>query len=76
PPANVIDALAEIPWKEINRKFRNDYAKTIAEVDRQIEANGHDSDAVRSEAEALLTYLKRLAPYRGKRVRPPRDRAS
>src|SRR5271168_4023835 len=26
PPANVIDALAGIPWKELNRRFHNDYA--------------------------------------------------
>ena len=71
-PANVIDALAEIPWKELNRKYRNDYAKSLADVERQAEANGHDPDAIRSEAEAILAFLKKLAPVRGKRSRPPR----
>ncbi len=69
-PASVIDALAGIPWKELNRRFRNDYAKTLAEVARQLDASGHDSDVVRSEAEAILAWLRKLAPYRGKRIQP------
>lgn len=71
PAANVIDALAEIPWKELNTKFKNDYDQTLAEVDRQIESSGHDPDAVRSEAEALLGWLRTFKPTRGKRRRPP-----
>jgi hypothetical protein len=73
PPANVIDALAGIPWKEINRRFKNDYAKTIAEVDRIAEQSGHDPDAIRVEAEAILEAIRKLAPSRGKRNRPPRE---
>ncbi len=73
PPANVIDALAGIPWKEINRRFRNDYAKTIAEVERIAEQSGHDPDAIRVEAEAILEALRKLAPAHGKRNRPPRE---
>jgi hypothetical protein len=71
PPASVIDALAGIPWKELNRRFRNDYAKTLAEVARQLDASGHDPDVVHSEADAILDWLRKLAPYRGKRSRPP-----
>jgi len=71
PPANVIDALAGVPWKELNTKFRNDYEQTLAEVDRHIEGSGHDPDAVRSEAEALLAWLRAFKPTRGKRRRPP-----
>jgi hypothetical protein len=70
PPANVSDALAGIAWKELNRKFRNDYEKTIAEVESQLEQSGHDPDAVRSEADAVLTFLRKLHPVRGKRTRP------
>ena len=39
-PANVTDALAGIPWKELNRKFKNDYAKTIAEVEQELDRAG------------------------------------
>lgn len=75
-PANVIDALADIPWKELNRKFKNDYDKTLAEVDRTVEQNGHDPDAVRMEAEAVMDALGKLAPVRGKRRRPPSSGAA
>ncbi len=71
PPANVIDALAGIPWKEINRRFKNDYAKTIAEVERIAEENGHDPDAIRAQAEAILEAIRKLAPYRGTRAGRP-----
>ncbi len=70
-PATVIDALAGIPWKELNRRYRNDYAKTLAEVSQQLAAAGHDPDAVRSEAEAILAWLRKLKPHHGKRLRPP-----
>ena len=74
PPANVTDALAGVPWKEINRKHKNDWAKTIAEVEKELEQAGHDPDAVRSEAEAVLSFLRTLRPVRGKRSRPPSDK--
>jgi hypothetical protein len=70
PPANVIDALAGIPWKELNRRFRNDYDKTLAEVNQILEASGHDPDAVLSEVESVMEALRKFAPTRGKRRRP------
>ncbi len=73
PPANVIDALAGIQWKEINRRFKNDYAKTLAEVNKTVEASGHDPDAVASEVESIMDALRKLAPARGKRRRPPAE---
>jgi hypothetical protein len=74
PPDKVIDALAGIPWKEINTRFRNDYAKTIAEVLRIAERSGHDPNAIRAAAEAVLNDLKKFAPTRGPRRRPPAER--
>jgi hypothetical protein len=73
-PANVTDALAGMAWKELNRKNKNDWAKTIAEVEREIEQGGHDPDAVRSEAEAVLNFISALNPVRGKRSRPPGEK--
>ncbi len=73
PPANVIDALAGIPWKEINRRFKNDYDKTLAEVNQIVEASGHDPDAVASEVESVADALRKFAPVRGKRRRPPSE---
>ncbi len=72
-PANVSDALAEIPWKEINRRNRNDYSKTLAEVSRTAEQAGHDPDAIAAQAQALLEELRALAPYR---TIPPRRAAA
>lgn len=71
PPANVTDALAGVAWKDLNRKNKNDWSATIAEVEKQIEQGGHDPDAVRSEAEAVLSFVRALRPVRGKRSRPP-----
>ena len=78
PPANVTDALAGVAWKELNRKYKNAWEKTIAVVDQQIEQSGHDPDAVRSEAEALLSFLQALKPMRakGKKPRPAPRRVS
>jgi len=73
PPANVIDALAGIPWKEINRRNKNDYDKTLAEVNQTVEASGHDPDAIVSEVESVLEALRKFGPMRGKRRRPPSE---
>jgi hypothetical protein len=73
-PANVIDALAGVAWKELNRKNKNDWAAAIAEVEKGLEQAGHDPDAVRSEAEAVLSFLRELRPVRGKRTVPPSEK--
>jgi len=73
-PANVIDALAGVAWKELNRKNKNDWAAAIAEVDNELERAGHDPDAVRSEAEAVLGFLRTLRPVRGKRTVPTSEK--
>src|SRR5215469_3345271 len=73
-PANVIDALAGVAWKELNRKNKNDWAAAIAEVENELEQAGHDPDAVRSEAEAVLGFLRKLRPVRGKRTVPTSEK--
>ena len=72
-PANVIDALAGIPWKEINRRNKNDFDATIAEVNRTVEASGHDPDAVATEVDSIIDALREFRPVRGKRKRPPSE---
>src|SRR6202050_2708671 len=72
-PANVIDALAGIPWKEINRRFKNDHEQILAEVNKTVEASGHDPDAIAIEVDAVMEALRKLAPMRGKRRRPPTE---
>ena len=66
-------ALAGIPWKELNRRFKNDYRKTIAEIETRLNDAGNDPILVRNEAEAVLSALKELAPLRGARRKPPTE---
>lgn len=70
--AEAISALAGISWNELNRSFRNDYSRTIAEVMRRTEERGFDSTIIAAEAEAVLSKLREFAPLRGSRRRPAR----
>jgi hypothetical protein len=71
--AEATRALAGIPWKELNRRFKNDYVRTTAEVARIVAERGSDFDAIRVEAASILDSLATLAPTRGARHRPPRE---
>lgn len=64
-------ALAGIPWKELNRRYRNDYAQTIAEVERTVGARNGDPVAIKTACEAIVAALSAYAPIRGARRRPP-----
>jgi len=74
--AEATRALAGIPWKELNRRFKNDYARTTAEVARIVGEREGDFDAIRAEAASILDALAALGLERGARRRPPRERAS
>jgi hypothetical protein len=65
--------LAGIPWKELNRRFKNDYERTAAEVARIVAERGGDFDAIRAEAASILDALAALRLERGARRRPPRS---
>lgn len=73
PKSSTVEALAGIPWKELNRKFRNDYTRTLAEVDKHLHERGHDPAAVRAQADAVMEALRKFKPYRGERRRPPAE---
>jgi hypothetical protein len=64
--------LAGIRWKELNHRFKNDYARTTTEVARIVAARGGGFDAIRAEAAAILEALATLGLERGARRRPPR----
>jgi hypothetical protein len=72
--AEATRALAGIPWKELNRRFKNDYARTTGEVARIVAERGGDFDAIVAEAAAILDALAALALERGVRRRPARER--
>ena len=63
-------ALAGIPWKEINRRFKNDYERTTAEVARIVAERGGNFDAVRIETESILIAMRTMGLRRGARRRP------
>jgi hypothetical protein len=72
-----VKALTGVPWKELNRRFRNDYAKTIAQVEARMSQTGGDPAAVRAEVAAVMRALERLAPvHGGRRGRPPAEKKS
>ena len=73
PRADVAKALSGIPWKELNRRFHNDYERTVAEVLREASAHGFDPSTIRCEAQAVLDAVRTYAPLRGQRRRPPRS---
>lgn len=66
-------ALSGIPWRKINRHFKNDYERTLDEVARVIEERGGEVRAVRTEVHGILEALERLGLARGARRRPPRE---
>lgn len=63
--------LAGISWKEVNRRYRNEYERTTAEVARIVRERGGDFDAIAIEAAAIIEALAALDLQRGARPRPP-----
>jgi hypothetical protein len=74
PPPDTLVALRGFPWKELNRRFRNDYELTLREVANRIIEGGGDPAAVDAACAELLEALRSFAPRRGRRRRPPRSR--
>jgi hypothetical protein len=72
PAEAVVRALADVPWKELNTRYRNDYDRTLAEVIAGAEERGCDPDAIRAEAAAVLDAVRAWAPRQGPRRRPSR----
>jgi len=72
---NAIRALAGVPWKELNTRYRHDYDRTLDEVMRSADARGYDVDAIRAAAAAVLEAVRSIGPRQGPRRRPPRARS-
>lgn len=65
-------ALAGIPWKDINTKFRNDFAQTEAHVNDQVVRRGVSAAELKTYAASVLAALKRLAlNHLGPKQKPP-----
>jgi len=74
PRAEILRALAGVPWKELNTRYRNNYERTLADVLARAETRGADPAAIRGEAAAVLEALRAYAPKRGRRLKPPSPR--
>jgi hypothetical protein len=68
-------ALAGVPWKQLNTRYKNDYERTLEDVMRQAEVRGFDPDAIRAAANKVLEAVCTLAPRQGPRRRPPRAKS-
>jgi hypothetical protein len=70
PRREVVGALAGIPWKELNSRFRRDYARTIEEAIACAERAGCDRKTIEAEVRSALDALRHYAPIRGARRHP------
>jgi hypothetical protein len=69
----VADVLAGVPWKQINRQFRNDYAKAIESVLDTLEAKGTPRQVVAAEVDRIMTQIEDLELEKlPRRKRPPK----
>lgn len=64
-------ALRDLPWKALNTRFHNDYARTLGEVAGRLATDGADPASIAAACTALLATLRQYAPLRGPRRRPP-----
>ncbi|MCX7918508.1 MAG: hypothetical protein N3A72_02640 [bacterium] len=67
----IVGLLANIPWKEINLKFKRDYEKAVAYVLEQIEAKGGNRTEIISEVERIYKQLNELHLQRLQKHRLP-----
>ncbi len=67
----IVELLAGVPWHELNRRFRRDYAAAVDSVLADLERRGVDRTPIVAAADAVLAQLAALAPLRGPRRRPP-----
>ncbi len=66
-------SLAGIPWKAINRRFRNDYGRAVESVLAEIAVKGVDTGAIRREVDRIMALLGQLRLGRMPAAkRPPR----
>ncbi len=69
----VAEFLAGVPWKQINRQFRNDYTKAIDSVLEGLEAKGIPRQVVTAEVDQIMAQIERLNLEKlPRRKRPPK----
>jgi hypothetical protein len=69
----IAQLLSGIPWKDINRKFRNDYQKAIESVLNAIAAKGESRDMIVAEVDRIMAQIETLELEKlPRRRRPPK----
>lgn len=68
----VAKALRGIAWKDVNTKFKYDFAKTEAYVLESAEKTGCDGEKIVKEVDRILNVIEKLNLEKlGKRILPP-----
>jgi hypothetical protein len=57
----ITEHLAGIPWKKINKQFKNNYDEAIESVLDSLEEKGVDTKTLRKEIERIMTQLEQLS---------------
>jgi hypothetical protein len=72
---DVADLLAGIPWKKINKRFRNDYNKAVESVLESLQAKGASREAIVAHVDTIMAQLENLTLEKPpRRRRPPEPR--
>lgn len=67
------EALKDIPWKEINVKFRSNYEKTAEYVKEIVNSRNISVSELETEIYKIYNQIKQLNLEKlGKRIRPPK----
>ncbi|MBI3957097.1 MAG: hypothetical protein HY340_03870 [Candidatus Kerfeldbacteria bacterium] len=65
-------ALKDIPWKEVNVRFKNDYAKTETYVLERARERGFDTNELKREIAKIAIRIQELGLNQlGDRIKPP-----
>ncbi|MBI4964490.1 MAG: hypothetical protein HY913_14525 [Desulfomonile tiedjei] len=67
----VADMLSGIPWKQINKQFRNDYDKAVDSVLGQLEAQGLRRETITDEVDRILAQIEKMELEKLPRKKPP-----
>jgi len=69
----LVQALAGIPWKTLNKQHRNNYDKAVAAVLQSLQEKGTDTGPIVEMAEKILEQLPNLdlEKLTGRRRHPP-----
>jgi hypothetical protein len=66
------ELLKDIPWKDINQKYKNDFEKTLNEVLAIVQERGGSVEDLQEEVHRIVSECSALGlSYLGSKVRPP-----